>query len=215
MAYHEANVSLRADDHPGQALEYYASRGETPLVWGGSGAAALGLSGTVTSAQFHALYGPGGACVPTTGERLVRTRRPGMELVIAAHKSVAELGVIGRAEHMHRILDAERDATLAYLDRLMTQQGGRRGDAALATRTGGLIYAVTRHATSRAATPTPTTTCWWPTCAHGRREGRLEGGQHRPATGAPPRRHHVRPRGRRPRSGAPRPSAMTSASTGP
>ena len=40
VAYHEANVSLRADDHPGQALAYYASRGETPLVWGGSGASA-------------------------------------------------------------------------------------------------------------------------------------------------------------------------------
>ena len=45
VAYHEANVSHRADDHPGQALEYYASRGETPLQWGGSGAAALGLAG--------------------------------------------------------------------------------------------------------------------------------------------------------------------------
>ena len=155
VAYHEANVSLRADDHPGQALEYYASRGETPLMWGGSGAEALGLSGSVTSAQFHALYGPAGAVDPTTGERLVRTKRPGMELVIAAHKSVAELGVIGRAEHMHRILDAERDATLHYLDRLAIQQGGRRGDAAVATRTGGLIYAVTRHATSRAGDPNP------------------------------------------------------------
>ncbi len=153
--YHEANVSLRADDHPGQALEYYGSRGETPLVWGGSGAAALGLSGPVTSEEFHALFGPGGAVDPTTGERLVRTRRPGMELVIAAHKSVAELGVIGRAEHMHRILDAERAATLAYLDRLVVQQGGRRGDAAITTRTGGLIYAVTRHATSRAGDPNP------------------------------------------------------------
>ena len=39
-----------------------------------------------------------------------------MELVIAAHKSVAELGVLGRAEDMHAIMDAERDATLAYLD---------------------------------------------------------------------------------------------------
>ncbi len=81
----------------------------------------------MTSEQFHALYRPGGAVDPTTGERLVRTRRPGMELVIAAHMSVAELGVIGRVEHMHRILDAERDATLAYLDRLVIQQGGRRG----------------------------------------------------------------------------------------
>ena len=42
VAYHEANVSLRADDHPGQALEYYASRGETPQRSGGSGAEALG-----------------------------------------------------------------------------------------------------------------------------------------------------------------------------
>lgn len=153
VAYHGANVRRRADDHPGQALEYCASRGETPLVCGGSGATDLGLSGRVGSEQFHALYGPGGAVHPSTGERLVRTKRPGMELVIAASKSVAELGVIGRAEHMHRILDAERDATLAYPDRLFVQQGGRRGDAAVATRTGGLVYAMSRHATSRAGDP--------------------------------------------------------------
>jgi len=55
----------------------------------------------VTQAQFTALYGPGGAKDPTTGQRLVSTTRPDMELVIAAHKSVAEQGVIGRAEDMH------------------------------------------------------------------------------------------------------------------
>jgi hypothetical protein len=31
VAYHEATVLGREDDHPGQALDYYASRGETPL----------------------------------------------------------------------------------------------------------------------------------------------------------------------------------------
>src|SRR5687767_2424766 len=155
VAYHQATVVGRADDFPGQALAYYASRGETPLVWGGSGAARLGLAGLVTEEEYAAIYGPGGARDPRTGDRLADTRRPGMELVIAAHKSVAELGVIGRAEHMHRILDAERDATLHYLDRLAVQQGGRRGDAAVSTRTGGLIYAVTRHATSRAGDPNP------------------------------------------------------------
>lgn len=36
--YHRETVLGRADDHPGAALDYYASRGETPLVWGGSGA---------------------------------------------------------------------------------------------------------------------------------------------------------------------------------
>ena len=39
----------------------------------------------------------------------MHTRRPEMEIVIAAHKSVAELGVIGQAEDMHRIMDAERE----------------------------------------------------------------------------------------------------------
>ncbi len=78
-----------------------------------------------------------------------------MELVMSAHKSVAELGVIGRAEDMHAIMDAERDATLAYLDELTTRRGGRRGRAAVRTPTEGLTYAVTRHATSRAGDPCP------------------------------------------------------------
>ena len=153
--YHRATVLARGDDHPGQALAYYASRGETPLLWGGRGAVALGLQGAVTDAQYEALFGPDGACDPTTGERLVNTKRPGLELVISAHKSVAELGVIGRAEDMHRIMDAERDATLAYLEQLAGAIGGRRGRAAERTKTEGLIYAVTRHATSRAGDPCP------------------------------------------------------------
>ena len=109
----------------------------------------------MTDEQYEALFGPGGACDPTTGERLVHTKRPGLELVISAHKSVAELGVIGRAEDMHRIMDAERDATLAYLDDLTRRIGGRRGRAAERTPTEGLIYAITRHATSRAGDPCP------------------------------------------------------------
>ncbi len=66
-----------------------------------------------------------------------------MELVISAHKSVAELGVIGRAEDLHAILDVERDATLAYLDGVTRQVGERRGRAATAMATGGLVYAHT------------------------------------------------------------------------
>jgi conjugative relaxase-like TrwC/TraI family protein len=127
VEYHRKTVLSRGDDHPGQALAYYASRGETPLVWGGRGAEGLGLEGAVTDEQYEHVFGVGGACDPTTGERLVRTRRPGFELVISAHKSVAELGVIGRAEDMHRIMDAERDATLAYLDQVTCAVGGRRG----------------------------------------------------------------------------------------
>src|SRR5207248_7568663 len=123
VAYHQQTVLDRGDDYAGQALAYYASRGETPLVWGGSGAVRLGLQGAVTGDQYEAIYGPGGARDPILRQRLARTRRPGMELIISAHKSVAELGVIGRVEDMHRIMDAERDATLGYLDALTQQRG--------------------------------------------------------------------------------------------
>jgi conjugative relaxase-like TrwC/TraI family protein len=155
VAYHRATVLERSDDFPGQALAYYASRGETSLVWGGAGADRLGLSGAVSPDEYEAVFGPGGVRHPRTGERLVSTRRPGMEIVISAHKSVAELGVIGRAEDMHEIMDAERDATLAYLESVTRTAGGRRGRAAVATATSGLVYAVTRHATSRSGDPCP------------------------------------------------------------
>ena len=127
VAYHRETIIERGDDFPGAGLEYYASRGETPLLWGGMGAESLGLVGPVDNPSYDAIYGPGGACDPATGERMVNSRRPGMELVIAAHKSVAELGVLGRVEDMHAIMDAERDATLAYLDEMTRERGGRRG----------------------------------------------------------------------------------------
>ena len=179
VEYHRATVLGRVDDHPGLAMEYYASRGETPLVWGGSGATSLGLAGAVLE-DYEAVFGPGGAKDPQTGERLVQTRRPGMEVVIAAHKSVAELGVIGRAEEMHAIMDAERDATLAYLDNVTRQMGGRRGQARQATPTAGLIYAHTRHATSREGDPCPPRPRAAGQCPRDeRRPRRVEGGGHR------------------------------------
>jgi conjugative relaxase-like TrwC/TraI family protein len=153
--YHRETVMERADDHPRVALEYYASRGETPLVWGGSGAPDLGLAGTVSQVEYDAIFGPGGARRPSDGAGLVTAKRPGMELVVAAHKSVALLGLIGRAEDMHAILDVETDATLAYLDTWMAVRGGRRGRSQTRGPTHGLIWARTRHATSRAGDPEP------------------------------------------------------------
>jgi conjugative relaxase-like TrwC/TraI family protein len=155
VAYHRETVMGRADDHPGLAVSYYASHGETPLAWGGSGAAALGLVGTVMDAQYDLVFGPGGFRDPTTGTRLVATRRPGIELIVSAQKSVAVLGVIGWAEEMHAILDAETGATLGFLDDWVRGAGGRRGRAQARAPTEGLVYARTRHATSRAGDPEP------------------------------------------------------------
>jgi hypothetical protein len=123
------------------------------LLWGGSGCARFALEVAVGEAGYEAIYGPGGARHPASGTPLVATRRPGVELVIAAHKSVAELGVIGRADVMHAIMDAKGDATLRYLDEVTAAAGGRRGSAATATATAGLVYAHTRHAMSRSGDP--------------------------------------------------------------
>ena len=155
VRYHEQVVLGRADDFPSQTLAYYGSRGETPMRWGGSGAARLGLSGTIDPADYHAVFATGGARDPILDERLVSTKRPGMELVVSAHKSVALLGVVGRADDMHQILDAETDATMAFLDAWVQRQGGRRGRLQVRTPTSGLIYGRTRHATSRAGDPNP------------------------------------------------------------
>jgi conjugative relaxase-like TrwC/TraI family protein len=155
VAYHKATVVGRADDHPGAALDYYGSRGETPLRWGGAGAARLGLYGEVTPEAYEAAFGTGGFRDPGTGARLVSTKRPGFELVVSAHKSVAVLGVIDRADAMHRLLDVETDATMDWLDSWFQQRGGRRGRAQVRTETGGLVYARTRHGTSRAGDPSP------------------------------------------------------------
>jgi TrwC relaxase len=98
VGYHEHSVLERGDDPVANVLEYYASRGETPMVWGGAGATVLGLDGEVGVEEWRAVFGAGGARHPDSGERLVHCQRPGMELVVSPHKSVAELGVIGRAE---------------------------------------------------------------------------------------------------------------------
>jgi len=164
VTYHAQTLGVGADQAgldpqvaaaPSAALRYYSSHGETPLEWGGAGAEALGLVGMVTTAQYEALFAEGGAADPTTGARLVRTARPGMEIVVSAQKSVAELGVIGRVSDMHAILEAETAATMAYLDWVTRTAGGRRGRGGESCPTAGMIYLRTRHATSRAGDPSP------------------------------------------------------------
>ena len=220
--YHRETVLGRADDHPGAALDYYASRGETPLVWGGSGAEDLGLAGAVTEAQYDAIFGPGGARDPANGTRLVHAKRPGMELVVAAHKSVALLGLAGRAEDMHAILDTETEATLAYLDAWMAARGGRRGRSQTRVPTGGLAWARTRHATSRAGDPEPHDHILVANiCRISDEKGGWKAARHGRPPRPPARRHRLRPgglggqggrarlrhRARRRAVGAPRPLA--------
>ena len=71
LAYHEQTVLGRSDDPVEAARGYYASHGETPMSWGGSGAALLGLSGEVDLDDWRAVFATGGAHDPVTHQRLV------------------------------------------------------------------------------------------------------------------------------------------------
>ena len=58
--YHRATME-RGENYPGRAQAYYASRGETPPLWDGSGASRLGLDGPVTAKPYEAMFGLGEA----------------------------------------------------------------------------------------------------------------------------------------------------------
>ncbi len=80
IGYHERTVLGRGDDPVASALDYYASKGETPTVWGGSGAASLGLSGDVGLDEWRAVFATGGPHDPDSHQRLVGCLRPGRRL---------------------------------------------------------------------------------------------------------------------------------------
>jgi conjugative relaxase-like TrwC/TraI family protein len=152
VAYHRANAQDGRYDNPGKTLEYYGSRGETPLEWGGNGATHIGLAGRVEQADYDALFRPNPRD-PVTGKTMAATRIRGVEFVVRAPKSVSCLGVLGAADDMHAILDAQVAGEMGYLERVMEEKGGRRGREQVRCATSGLTYARTRHATSRAQDP--------------------------------------------------------------
>lgn len=147
VEYHREAVLERGDDMAEATKAYYDERGQAPMMWSGSGARSLGYRGQVTSSDYRQAFenGPG--------------RRPGIEIVVSLDKTVAELGVIGRQADMWRIVNAEREATLGYLDRVVREQGGRRGRARAPVPTSGLVYSYVSHATSRAGDPMPHQHC--------------------------------------------------------
>jgi conjugative relaxase-like TrwC/TraI family protein len=124
-------------------------------VWVGSGAGAVGVNGSVTSAEFRRTLD---GCHPTTGEplgRLAAKRVPGFDLTFSAPKSVSVLygvgdpavrGVIRRAHET-----AVRDA-LGYLEREAAV--ARRGPGGIVSVQGrGFVGAAFRHRASRAGDP--------------------------------------------------------------
>jgi conjugative relaxase-like TrwC/TraI family protein len=171
-AYYEQQVARGVDD-------YYAGRGESPGIWAGSGAQALGLAGVVEDGSLGTLLR---GVDPASGDRLrapVRERTitvrtldqetgewrdeqkrlaplSGYDLVFSCPKSVSLLHALTEDELVRREVseahEAAWQAALAYLEREACVV--RRGQAgAVREHGGGFVAAAFRHRASRAQDP--------------------------------------------------------------
>jgi conjugative relaxase-like TrwC/TraI family protein len=145
--------------------DYYAADLAEPAVWGGKGAALLGLSGPVTVAQFHALCDNRD---PRDGSPLTPRTRTGRTVLydfnVHVPKSLSVLLEHTRDPRLLQAVTAAADATMRELeDDALTRvrQGGQDADR----RTGNLVWAMIPHRTAPPARPA-TTVCptRTPTC---------------------------------------------------
>lgn len=129
--------------------DYYVSEVELAGVWGGTGAARLGVSGEVTRAAFGRL------CEnrkPLTGERLtLRTRserRVGYDFNFHCPKSISLLYSLTGDE---RLLGAFRTAVRETMTRMEAEMKARvrTGGAEHDRQTGNLVWAEFVHTTAR------------------------------------------------------------------
>ena len=170
--YYERSVAAGIDD-------YYAGRGESPGIWTGRGAAALGLKGVVDDGQFGTLIRGDN---PQSGERLRRrhpkartitvekidpasgerrleekTLRPvaGFDLVFSVPKSVSLLHALGGEETRRAVNEAHVAAWQAALSYLEDEACVvRRGTGGIHREHGeGFVAAAYQHRTSRAQDP--------------------------------------------------------------
>ena len=136
--------------------QYYTDEkaGEVSM-WGGEGAAAAGLSGTVTQEAFaNVLNGD----LPS-GERVLDgkgVRRPGYDLTFSAPKSVSVMAYIAGDK---RILGPDGvhtkavQQTMAWIEKNLAETRITRDGTTTAVKTGNLVYALFQHDTSRALDP--------------------------------------------------------------
>jgi len=135
--------------------EYLSGHGESPGIFHGGSASALGLEGECSPEAFKQLFGWQD---PRTGEQLGRAPRqdamPAWDLVFRPHKDVSVLYALGDQQTGAAVADAHQAgvrAGVAYLDAQVGTRTGRHG--AEHVQGSGLLAVGFTHRTSRAGDP--------------------------------------------------------------
>jgi conjugative relaxase-like TrwC/TraI family protein len=135
--------------------EYLSGHGESPGVFHGGSARALGLEGECLPEAFKRLFAWQD---PRTGEQLGRAPRadamPAWDLVFRPHKDVSILYALGDEATGRRVAEAHQAgvrAAVAYLDEQVGTRTGRHG--AEHVQSEGLLAVGFTHRTSRAGDP--------------------------------------------------------------
>jgi conjugative relaxase-like TrwC/TraI family protein len=135
--------------------EYLSGHGESPGIYHGGSASALGLEGECSPEAFKQLFGWQD---PRTGEQLGRAPRqdamPAWDLVFRPHKDVSVLYALGDQQTGAAVADAHQAgvrAAVAYLDQQVGTRTGRHG--AEHVQGAGLLAVGFTHRTSRAGDP--------------------------------------------------------------
>lgn len=131
------------------AERYYEESVLEPASWIGTGAAMLGLSGTVDSAEFQALM----KGETLEGERLVQAnarRQPGWDLTFSPPKSVSVVWALGDDTVRQAITDCHREAVIRALETVeesvITTRRGAGGSVKEPCKLVGTLF---HHGTSR------------------------------------------------------------------
>ena len=137
--------------------DYYTLSGEPAGRWLGTGAAALGLSGTVGDHELRLVllgHDPRVAAPLVLGAGHP-DRRPGFDLTFSSPKGVSLIGLLGGPEARAAVMAAHRDAVVqavGYLERHAAWV--RRGHGGVEhERAGGFVAAAFDHRSSRAGDP--------------------------------------------------------------
>ncbi|MEG8026210.1 MobF family relaxase [Sphingomonas aurantiaca] len=135
--------------------EYYTDEKAGDVsMWGGEGAAAPGLTGTVSQEAFaKALSGE----LPSGEKVEVRDgRRPGFDLTFSAPKSVSVMAYIAGDKRVLGPDGAQTKAvqqTMAWVEKNIAAGRITKDGKTETVKTGNLVYALFQHDTSRALDP--------------------------------------------------------------